>query len=57
MAYLNVLNINIHEPIIFKNCCQQTIKKFSEINIEVIKNYQAIMKWNRVFHTDNFPPS
>ena len=56
MAYLNVLNYNIDEPISFKKCCKQAIKQLSEVGLNVITNYRTIMKWNRVFRTNEMFP-
>ena len=49
MAYYNILSTHKNQPISFKVCCKNTIKKMSEIGINVIKSYQTIMQWNRVF--------
>ncbi len=57
MAYLNVLNSNIDEPISFRKCCEQAIKQImSEIGIHVMTNYRTIMIWNRVFRTNEMFP-
>ena len=49
MAYFNILASDMNHPISFKICCENAIKKMSEIGINVIKSYQTIMQWNRVF--------
>ena len=57
MAYLNVLNSNIDEPISFRKCCEQAIKQImSEIGIHEMTNYRTIMIWNRVFRTNEMFP-
>ena len=38
MAYFNILATDLNQPISFKVCCENTIKKMSEIGIDVIKN-------------------
>jgi len=56
MAYLNVLNSNIDEPISFRKCCEKAIKQLSEIGVHVITNHRTIMIWNRVFRTNEMFP-
>ena len=56
MAYLNVLNSNIDEPISFRKCCEEAIKQMSEIGVNVITNYRTIMIWNRIFRTKEIFP-
>ncbi len=52
MAYLNVLNSNIDEPISFRKYCEQAIKQLNEIGINVMTNCRTIMIWNQVFCTN-----
>ena len=56
MSYLNILNSNINDPISFKRSCEQGIQQMDEIGIKTIKDYQTIMKWNRVFCTNYIFP-
>ena len=49
MAYFTILATDLNQLISFKVCCENAIKKMSEIGINVIKNYKTIMQWNCIF--------
>ena len=49
MEYFNILATDMNQQISFKVCCENAIKKMSEIGINVIKSYQTTMQWNRLF--------
>ena len=56
MAYLNILDSDINQPIVFGECCKKAIKQLGEIGIKVIKNHKTIMQWNRVSRVNEVFP-
>ena len=56
MAYFNVLDSELNQPVRFNKCCEKAIQKLSELGIRVIKNYKTIMEWNRIFRTNEMFP-
>ncbi len=56
MAYLNILDSDINQPVVFGECCKKAITQIIEIGIKVIKNYKTIMQQNRVFRVNKMFP-
>ena len=56
MAYFNVLESDLDQPIMFKFCCEKAIQQLSEMGIKIIRNFKSIMQWNRIFRTHEMFP-
>ena len=56
MAYFNMLNSDLNEPVLFKECCKKLIKQMHEIGVKIISDYKTIMVWNRIFRVNEIFP-
>ena len=56
MAYFNVLESDLGQPIMFKFCCEKAIQQLSEMGIKIIRNFKSIIQWNRIFRTHEMFP-